>query len=123
MPFLSAGEHAIFDGELVEHRDYGRQIKVESYETTRPETKSGVETYLASGLVKGVGKATARLIRAPTISSCAVKDQVSSTQKAKLTTKVETTAGNVVFCKENPPLSSEESCRLYCSFLLLKTKN
>ena len=62
MPFLSAGEHAIFDGELVEHKDYGRQIKVESYETTRPETRSGVETYLGSGLVKGVGKATARLI-------------------------------------------------------------
>ena len=62
MPFLSAGEHAIFDGELVEHRDYGRQIKVSGYETTRPETRSGVETYLGSGLVKGVGKATARLI-------------------------------------------------------------
>ena len=42
MPFLSAGERAIFDGELVEHRDYGRQIRVDSYETTRPETKSGV---------------------------------------------------------------------------------
>ena len=54
-------------------------------------------------------KATARLITAPAISSCGVKDQVSSTQKAKLTTKVETTAGKVVFCKENPLLSSEES--------------
>ena len=62
MPFLSEGEHAIFDGELVEHRDYGRQIKVAGYETTRPETKSGVEKYLASGMVKGVGKATAKLI-------------------------------------------------------------
>lgn len=62
MPFLSAGEHAIFDGELTDHRDYGRQIKVASYEATRPETKSGVERFLASGLIKGVGPATAKQI-------------------------------------------------------------
>ena len=62
MPFLSTGEHAIFDGELTDHRDYGRQIKVSSYEATRPETKSGVERFLASGLIKGVGPATARQI-------------------------------------------------------------
>ena len=62
MPFLSTGEHAIFDGELTEHKDYGRQIKVSSYEATRPETKSGVERFLGSGLIKGVGPATAKLI-------------------------------------------------------------
>ena len=62
MPFLSTGEHAIFDGELTEHKDYGRQIKVASYEATRPETKSGVERFLASGLIKGVGPATAKQI-------------------------------------------------------------
>ena len=62
LPFLNAGEHAILDGELVEHRDYGEQIKVNSYELLRPETRSGVEKYLASGLVKGVGPATAKLI-------------------------------------------------------------
>ena len=62
LPFLAVGEHAIFDGELVEHRDYGEQIRVNSYETTRPETQSAVEKYLASGLVKGVGPATAKLI-------------------------------------------------------------
>jgi len=62
MPFLSTGEHAIFDGDLTEHKDYGKQIKVTSYESTRPETKSGVERFLASGLIKGVGPATAKLI-------------------------------------------------------------
>ena len=36
MPFLSTGEHAIFEGERVEHREYGEQIKVAHYETTRP---------------------------------------------------------------------------------------
>ena len=62
MPFLSTGDRAIFEGDLVEHKDYGRQIRVTAYEARRPETKSGVESYLGSGLVKGVGKATARLI-------------------------------------------------------------
>ena len=62
MPFLSEGEHAIFDGELVEHKTYGRQIKVTSYETKRPETRNDVEKYLSSGLIKGVREATAKLI-------------------------------------------------------------
>ena len=62
LPFLNAGEHVILDGELVEHRDYGEQIRVDSYELLRPETKSGVEKYLASGLIKGVGPAIAKLI-------------------------------------------------------------
>ena len=62
LPFLNAGEHVILEGELTEHRDYGEQIKVTSYEVLRPETKSGVEKYLGSGLIKGVGPATAKLI-------------------------------------------------------------
>ena len=62
MPFLSPGERVVLDGELVQHRDYGEQIRVTGYETVRPETKSGVERYLASGLIKGVGPATAKLI-------------------------------------------------------------
>ena len=62
LPFLAAGEHVILDGELVEHREYGEQIRVESYEISRPETKSGVEKYLGSGLIKGIGPATAKLI-------------------------------------------------------------
>ncbi|MDO4867675.1 MAG: ATP-dependent RecD-like DNA helicase [Clostridia bacterium] len=62
MPFLSTGEHAIFDGDLTEHKDYGQQIRVTSYEATRPETRSGVERFLGSGLIKGVGPATAKQI-------------------------------------------------------------
>ena len=62
LPFLSPGEHVILDGELVEHRDYGEQIRVDSYELTRPETKSGVERYLGSGLIRGIGPRTAKRI-------------------------------------------------------------
>ena len=35
LPFLNTGEHAIFEGELVEHRDYGEQIRVSRYEQAR----------------------------------------------------------------------------------------
>ena len=62
LPFLAVGDHAIFDGELVEHREYGEQIRVQSYEPTRPETKSSIEQYLASGLIEGVGPKTAKAI-------------------------------------------------------------
>ena len=62
LPLLSVGEHAIFDGDLTEHPTYGRQIKATAYETTRPKTQSGVEKFLASGLIKGVREATAKQI-------------------------------------------------------------
>ena len=62
MPFLAAGEHVALSGEWVEHRDYGAQIKVESYEVLRPKTKTAIERYLASGLIRGVGPKTAKLL-------------------------------------------------------------
>ena len=59
MPILLAGERAAFEGELVEHREYGRQIRVSWVESVRPESLDGIEKYLASGLIRGVGPATA----------------------------------------------------------------
>ena len=62
MPFLSQGEQVVFDGEIIQHRDYGEQIKVSGYETSLPETKSGIERYLGSGFIKHIGPKTAKLI-------------------------------------------------------------
>ena len=62
MPFLAAGERVVFTGEMVEHREYGAQIKVESYTALMPENQGDIEKYLASGIIKGVGPATAKLI-------------------------------------------------------------
>ena len=62
MPFIGAGEHVRLTGEWTEHPDYGRQLKVTQCESIRPATKSGMEKYLASGLIKGIGPSTARLI-------------------------------------------------------------
>jgi exodeoxyribonuclease V alpha subunit len=62
LPEIAAGEKAVFHGEWVEHPQYGRQFKAESCEILMPSSVSGIEKYLGSGLIKGVGPATAKLI-------------------------------------------------------------
>lgn len=62
MPELAAGERVIFSGEWMEHAQYGRQIKVSLCEVVKPTTAQGIERYLASGLIKGIGPATAKRI-------------------------------------------------------------
>lgn len=41
---------------------YGRELRVERFETLVPSTLSGIEKYLGSGLVQGIGKEFARRI-------------------------------------------------------------
>ena len=62
MPFVATGEHVRLTGEWVEHPEYGRQLKVSQCESIMPATKSGMEKYLASGLIKGIGPATAKTL-------------------------------------------------------------
>jgi exodeoxyribonuclease V alpha subunit len=62
MPFINAGEILKVTGKWVTHPDYGEQFKVMMYEKKLPRTAEAIEKYLASGLVKGVGPATARKI-------------------------------------------------------------
>lgn len=45
-----------------EKSKYGLQFQVDSYTEVIPRTKSGIAAYLSSGLIKGIGKATAELI-------------------------------------------------------------
>ena len=46
----------------MEHKDYGRQFKVDTFEKIMPETLSALEKYLGNGNVKGIGEVTARKI-------------------------------------------------------------
>lgn len=62
LPALAEGEQAVFRGDWVTHPQYGKQFKVSSYEIKAPATISGIERYLGSGLIRGVGESTARLI-------------------------------------------------------------
>jgi len=42
--------------------NYGLQLQVDSYEEILPQTKEGIMGYLSSGMVKGIGPKTAKLI-------------------------------------------------------------
>ena len=62
LPELTAGEQAVFSGEWVEHPQYGRQFKCTACQLQKPTTLLGIERYLGSGLIHGVGPSTAKLI-------------------------------------------------------------
>lgn len=62
LPFISKGDSLKLIGKFVEHKDYGEQFKIETFEKLMPQTLAALETYLASGNVKGVGPATATKI-------------------------------------------------------------
>ena len=62
LPFVNSGDTLKVIGRFVEHKDYGRQFKVETFEKLMPETLSALEKYLSNGTIKGIGEATAKKI-------------------------------------------------------------
>lgn len=62
LPFVNSGDNLKLIGKFVEHKDYGRQFKVDTFEKLMPETLDSLERYLASGNIKGIGEATAKKI-------------------------------------------------------------
>ena len=62
MPPIAPGEKLKITGDWVEHPIYGKQIKVSSCEIEKPTTISGIEKYLSSGMIRGIGPATAKLL-------------------------------------------------------------
>ena len=62
LPLASVGERVEFAGDYASHPKYGSQFKAYSYKTLAPATLSAIENYLGSGLIKGIGAATAKAI-------------------------------------------------------------
>lgn len=62
LPFVKSGETLKVIGRFVEHKDYGRQFKVDTFEKLMPETLGALERYLSNGSIKGIGEATAKKI-------------------------------------------------------------
>lgn len=56
------GENLLLEGEWVNNAKYGNQFSFSSYEVVLPKSLAGIERYLASGLIKGVGPVTAKNI-------------------------------------------------------------
>ncbi|NKB68792.1 MAG: ATP-dependent RecD-like DNA helicase [Candidatus Latescibacteria bacterium] len=59
---LKEGESLELQGAWMEHPQYGRQLKIEDYRQVYPSTLEGIQKYLGSGLIKGVGPMSARRI-------------------------------------------------------------
>lgn len=59
---IQAGQTLQLTGCWRDHPQYGAQFQVTHYRETKPATLTGIEKYLGSGLIKGVGPVTAKRI-------------------------------------------------------------
>ena len=62
IPLIRKGETLRVKGTMIMHPTYGEQLKVETYELVAPATLLGIEKYLGSGLIPGIGPKTATRI-------------------------------------------------------------
>ncbi|CCQ66854.1 RecD-like DNA helicase YrrC [Crocosphaera watsonii WH 0402] len=61
-PNIQAGMTLTVNGHWHDHPKHGQQFQVKNYTESKPATLTGMEKYLGSGLIKGVGPVTARRI-------------------------------------------------------------
>ncbi len=62
LPELSTGEHLRLKGQWDSHSKHGTQFKVEVCEQALPASAAGMESYLGSGIIKGIGPRMAERI-------------------------------------------------------------
>ena len=62
LPFVKKGDCLKLQGNFVEHKEYGRQFKISTFEKIMPQTAQAIQKYLASGNIKGIGEITAKRI-------------------------------------------------------------
>jgi exodeoxyribonuclease V alpha subunit len=60
LPSVSAGEWVTAEGRWVQDREFGLQFRAEMLNSTAPTTREGIEKYLGSGMVKGIGPVYAK---------------------------------------------------------------
>ncbi len=62
---IAAGEWITASGDWVNDRTHGQQFRAQFLKTSEPTTVEGIEKYLASGMIRGIGPAYAKkLLRA-----------------------------------------------------------
>src|SRR3954469_20037818 len=64
LPSVSAGEWITggggWEGRWERDREHGMQLKAERMQCSAPSSREGIERYLGSGLIKGIGPTYAR---------------------------------------------------------------
>jgi exodeoxyribonuclease V alpha subunit len=73
---IRAGEALRLTGTWIEDAKYGRQFRVSAYAVKLPGTVAGIEKYLGSGMIRGIGKVMAsRLVAAFGLETLEVIEQ------------------------------------------------
>ncbi len=73
---VAPGETIRITGHWVDDKKFGRQIRTERYETVLPSSTEGIEKYLSSGLMHGIGKKFAkRLVKTFGIETLRIIDE------------------------------------------------
>ena len=62
LPGVQPGETITCKGSWKRHPQYGRQFDIESFEIRRPTDLKGIQKYLGSGLIRGIGPVYAKKI-------------------------------------------------------------
>ena len=62
LPYAAPGEYFELYGSWTEHRTYGQQFKAAGGERWLPQAPEDIEAYLGSGVLRGIGAATAARI-------------------------------------------------------------
>lgn len=62
LPHVKEGQNLKIIGSWVNHSQFGKQFKVEECEEILPTSKDGIEKYLSSGIIQGIGPVTAKKI-------------------------------------------------------------
>ncbi len=60
LPSVSPGEWLTAQGHWIQDREFGRQFRADLLNSTAPTTREGIEKYLGSGMVKGIGPINAK---------------------------------------------------------------
>ena len=76
IPNINAGEVMELTGQWMNHPKFGHQFKITSHRSIMPATLYGIEKYLGSGLIKGIGPVMGkRLVKKFGIETLKIIDQ------------------------------------------------
>ncbi|ATD55912.1 SF1B family DNA helicase RecD2 [Clostridium chauvoei] len=62
VPLLKEGQQVKIKGDWVLHKQFGRQFNINEYEEVLPSSVEGIEKYLSTGIIRGIGPVTAKKI-------------------------------------------------------------
>ncbi len=76
LPMIQPGETLRCKGEWKHHAQHGKQFEVKSFESRQPSDLIGIQKYLESGMIKGIGAAYAgRIIKKFGINTLKIIDE------------------------------------------------